>query len=113
MVASDLLRGVERAVGDSSRLLVLAVQLLVEKELLDASEQSFLVQRLCVVLLREQFGDDLISDILISRFLVAVNTAINSSSEAQLLFSYFCFQFLVPYLNWHGAADHICELVLW
>ena len=113
VVRGDLLRRVQRAVRDASWLLVLALVPLVENELLDAAEERLLVQRLRVVLVRQQFEHYLISHILISRFLVAVNTAITSSSEVQLLFCCLVVVVLVPHLNRHSSADIAVTLVLW
>ena len=110
---SDLLRGVQRSVRDTGRLLVLTLVSLVQNELFDAAEERLLVERFGVVLVRQQFEHNLISHILISRFLVAVNTAITSPCEVQLLFCHFCVMVLVPDLNCCCPADNVAALVLW
>jgi hypothetical protein len=80
VVAGYLLWGAQRSVGDACRCLALALLPLVQDQLLYATKKCFLVKRLSVVLVRQQFENYLICHILISRFqLVAVNTAINSS----------------------------------
>lgn len=66
-----------------------------------------------MVLVRQQFEHYLISHILISRFLVAVNTAIAGSAEVQLLFCGLVVVVLVPHLNRHSSANIAVTLVLW